>query len=53
MADAKAFYLLSFDGLPGDGPDEYHALEVKIDKPGVKARTRYGYYAQQEQTRAH
>ena len=53
VADAAAFYVLSFDGLPGDGPDEYHALEVKIDKPGMKARTRYGYYAQPEQTRAH
>ncbi len=53
VTDAKAFYVLSFDGLPGDGPNEYHALEVKIDKPGMKARTRYGYYAQPEQTRAH
>jgi hypothetical protein len=46
VADANSFYVLSFDGLPGDGPNEYHALEVKIDKPGLKARTRSGYYAQ-------
>lgn len=46
--DANAFYVLSFNGLPGDGPNEYHALEVKIDKPGLKARTRSGYYAQPE-----
>ena len=46
LADANAFYVLSFDGLAGDGPNEYHALEVKIDKPGLAARTRSGYYAQ-------
>jgi VWFA-related protein len=46
MADAHAFYVLSFEGLPGDGPNEYHALSVKIDKPGLTARTRTAYYAQ-------
>lgn len=45
-ADANAFYVLTFDSLPGDGPNDYHALEIKIDKPGLKARTRAGYYAQ-------
>jgi VWFA-related protein len=48
IADANAFYVLSFDGEPGDGPNEYHALEIKIDKPGLTARTRSGYYAQPE-----
>jgi VWFA-related protein len=48
VADANAFYVLSFDGLAGDGPNEYHALEIKIDKPGLTARTRSGYYAQPE-----
>ena len=48
VEDAKAFYVLSFDGLTGDGPNEYHALEIKIDKPGLTARTRSGYYAQPE-----
>ncbi|MGO8733787.1 MAG: VWA domain-containing protein [Terriglobia bacterium] len=46
VADSNSFYVLSFDGLPGDGPNEYHALEIKIDKPGLTARTRTGYYAQ-------
>jgi len=46
VADARAFYVLTFDGLPGDGPNEYHALEIKLDKPGLKALTRTGYYAQ-------
>jgi hypothetical protein len=26
--------------------DEYHELEVKVDKPGMKARTNTGYYAE-------
>ena len=47
-ADANAFYVISFDGRPGDGPNEYHALAVKIDKPGLTVRTRAGYYAQPE-----
>ncbi len=46
VADANSYYVLSFEGLPGDGPNEYHALEIKLDKPGLKARTRSGYYAQ-------
>jgi VWFA-related protein len=46
VADASSFYVLTFEGLAGDGPNEYHALDIKIDKPGVTARTRSGYYAQ-------
>jgi len=47
--DANAYYVLTFEGAAGDGPNEYHALEVNIDKPGLEARTRSGYYAQPEQ----
>jgi VWFA-related protein len=46
VADANAFYVLTFEGLVGDGPNEYHSLEIKLDKPGLKALTRTGYYAQ-------
>lgn len=46
VADANAFYVITFDGLVGDGPNEYHSLEIKLDKPGLKALTRTGYYAQ-------
>lgn len=48
--DANAFYLLSFEGAIADGPNEYHALEATVDKPGLEVRTRSGYYAQPEQT---
>jgi VWFA-related protein len=46
VADAEVFYVLSFDPPPGDGPNEYHALEIKLNKPGLTARTRTGYYSQ-------
>ena len=44
--DVRAFYVLTFEGLRGDGPNEYHALEIKLDRPGLKTLTRTGYYAQ-------
>jgi VWFA-related protein len=47
-AEANSYYVLTFEGLPGDGPNEYHALEIKLAKPGLTARTRSGYYAQPE-----
>ena len=46
VRDHKAFYTISFEAPPADHPDEYHSLEVKVDKPGLTARTRTGYYAQ-------
>jgi VWFA-related protein len=45
-AEAHAWYVLSFDSPRPDGPDEYHALEMKVGKRGLTARTRTGYYAQ-------
>jgi VWFA-related protein len=46
MADTNAYYELSFDPPPGDQPNEYHQLEVRVAKPGLIARTRNGYYSQ-------
>jgi len=46
VSDANAFYTISFDGAKPDHADEYHALQIKIDKPGTTARTRTGYYAE-------
>lgn len=45
MDDARAYYVLSFSPPPASHPDEYRGIEVQIDKPGLKARTRTGYYA--------
>ncbi len=46
FADSKAYYSISFESPPADHPDEYHALAIKVDKPGLTIRTRAGYYAQ-------
>jgi VWFA-related protein len=50
--DANTFYTLSFEGAIGDGPNEYHALAVSVDRPGLDVRTRSGYYAQPGQAHA-
>lgn len=46
VADGIVFYEIAFDGQPGDGPNEYHELELKIDKPNLTVRAPSGYYAQ-------
>jgi VWFA-related protein len=45
VADMNAFYVLSFVPPQGE-PNEYHAIDVKIGKPGLTARTRAGYYSE-------
>jgi VWFA-related protein len=45
VADAGAYYAISFDSPAGEGPHEYHALAVRLGKPGLTARTRTGYYS--------
>ncbi len=51
VRDASAYYVLSFDPRPADGPDEYHPIEVKLSRPGLKAQTQTGYYARPEPLR--
>jgi hypothetical protein len=46
--DAGAFYVITYNGRPGGVPSEYRTLAIKMDKPGLTARTRAGYYAQPE-----
>jgi VWFA-related protein len=46
VADANAYYELSFDSAPTSRVDVYRGLQVKLDKPGLTARTNTGYYAQ-------
>jgi VWFA-related protein len=46
LADAKAYYSISFEAPSADHLNEYHALAIKVDKPGLITRTRAGYYAQ-------
>jgi VWFA-related protein len=46
LADAAPYYEISFDSPPAKQPDTYHQIEIKLAQPGLKARTREGYYAQ-------
>jgi len=46
LADSAPYYEISFVAPPSAQRDEYHHLEIKIDKPELTARTRQGYYAQ-------
>jgi VWFA-related protein len=45
LADSAPYYEISFVAPASAQPDEYHHLEIKIDKPELTARTRQGYYA--------
>jgi VWFA-related protein len=46
VADARAYYEISFAALPAEKRDEYHHVEVKVAEPGMVARARQGYYAE-------
>jgi VWFA-related protein len=46
LADASAFYELSFDPVITDQPNQYHHLKVQVAKLGLTARARQGYYSQ-------
>ena len=46
LADANSYYVLGFDSVPSAIPDEFRAIEVTVDKPGVSVRTNTEYYAQ-------
>jgi VWFA-related protein len=46
LAGIDHYYYLIFDAPPAKQADEYHALKISVDKPGVEVRTRSGYYDQ-------
>lgn len=46
LADTRASYDFSFEPQVGAQPNEYHHLEIRIAKRGLKARTWQGYYSQ-------
>lgn len=45
LDDAASWYEISFDPPPADKPNEYHHIDVRLNQPGLIARTRNGYYA--------
>ncbi len=46
FADADNWYEISFEAAGAERPNEYHQIQIQVDKPGLAARTRQGYYAQ-------
>lgn len=50
VRDANASYELTFAAAPGDHADEFHSLQVQVDKPGALVRTSAGYYAHTQPT---
>jgi hypothetical protein len=50
ISDIHAFYVLTFEAVPTERRDDYHAIELKVDKAGLTARTNAGYYTQPDQS---
>jgi VWFA-related protein len=46
IAEANAFYTLSFDPPRPEHADEYHDLKVQVAQPALTVRTNTGYYNQ-------
>jgi VWFA-related protein len=44
--DTTAYYEITYDPPPAEHRDEYHAIDVRVTKPGLTARTLQGYYSQ-------
>ncbi len=45
VSDADIYYVLKYQTSPAEAANQYHSVEVKVDKPGLAVRTRTGYYA--------
>jgi VWFA-related protein len=45
LKELQSWYEIDFDPLPGDKPNEYHHIEVRLDQRGMTAHTTDGYYA--------
>lgn len=46
VAEADAYYTLTFAPPAAERTDEYHDLKVQVARPGVTVRTHSGYYNQ-------
>lgn len=42
--EVNSFYTITAQLPPADQPDVYHDLQIKVESPGVTARTTTGYY---------
>jgi len=46
LAGAGDFYELSFDSTPAAAADEFHSIDIKVDRPGTTVSAASSYYAQ-------
>jgi VWFA-related protein len=46
VSELESWYEITFDPRSAERPNEYHHIGIILDKPGLIARTRDGYYAQ-------
>jgi VWFA-related protein len=46
LADAQQFYVLSYGAQPARQANEYHGIQIQVNKPGLKVRSLTGFYAQ-------
>ena len=46
VADLTAYYTLEIAAAPSERPNQYRELNIKLATPGLKSRSRTGYYAQ-------
>ena len=53
IGETNTWYELTFEAPPAERSNEYHHIAVRVDKPGLTARTRDGYYAQPANTAGH
>jgi VWFA-related protein len=45
IAQTKSVYQLAYATAPGEHENQYHELQVKVQRPGVVVHTTAGYYA--------
>jgi VWFA-related protein len=46
VKDAQSWYEITVEPAHAEKPNEFHEIQVKVDKPGLEPRTRNGYYTQ-------
>ncbi len=44
--DLQSWYEITFSAPIADTPENYHHVELKVERPGLSVRTRDGYYTQ-------